>query len=276
MTTHNITRRTFIGGSMMLGAIAAGTSSAAARDDLPEPGKKKLAIGTFIYPRMDQIDFTGPFAVLSRLPDSEVHVMALERGPIKDHKGLTLTPQITVSEAPALDVLHVPGGPGQEALMRDERVLSMIRRQAEQGRIVFSVCTGALLCGAAGILRGRRATTHWSAFELLHYFGATAVDERVVVDGNIVSAAGVTAGIDGALRLAALLRGDRVAQEIQLDIQYAPEPPFNAGTPQSAPSEVLQAVKERYHPLTEARRNTARALALQPRTPGSAPLSPAG
>jgi cyclohexyl-isocyanide hydratase len=227
----------------------------------PAPGEKKLTIGSFIFPRTDQIDFTGPFAVLSRLPQSELHLMSLERGPISDHKGLVLTPQIAINEAPPLDVLHIPGGPGQEALMHDERVLSMIRRHAEQGRIVFSVCTGALLCGAAGILRGRRATTHWSAFELLRYFGATPVNERVVIDENIVTAAGVTAGIDGALRLAAMLRGDRAAQEIQLDIQYAPEPPFNAGTPQTAPSEVIAAVKERYRPLTEKRRSTAREIA---------------
>jgi cyclohexyl-isocyanide hydratase len=271
MTTHHITRRTFLGGTMMLGAIAAGdgadaaaaAASVATGSRSPGPGGEKLAIGSFIYPRMDQIDFTGPFAVLSRLPDSELHVMSLDGGPIEDHKGLALTPQIAISEAPPLDVLHVPGGPGQEALMHDERVLSMIRRHADAGRTVFSVCTGALLCGAAGILRGRRATTHWSAFELLHYFGATPVDARVVVDGNIVSAAGVTAGIDGALQLAALLRGEHAAQEIQLDIQYAPEPPFDAGSPQSAPREIVSAVKERYRPLTEARRNTARAIASQ-------------
>jgi cyclohexyl-isocyanide hydratase len=225
--------------------------------------EQPLTIGAIIYPRMDQIDFTGPFAVLCRLPHSELHVMALERGPVEDHKGLVLTPQIALSEAPQLDVLHIPGGPGQEALMRDERVLSVIRRHAEAGRIVFSVCTGALLCGAAGILRGRRATTHWSAFDLLHYFGAKPVDARVVVDGNIVTAAGVTAGIDGALRLAAILRGERVAQEIQLAIEYAPEPPFNAGSPQTAPSEVVASVKERIGSLTEARRATARALASQ-------------
>lgn len=258
MTTHQITRRMFIGGTMMLGAIAAAGAEAPL-----DAGKRSLAIGSFIFPMMDQIDFTGPFSVLSRLPQSQLQVMALERAPIQDHKGLVLTPQITLAEAPLFDVLHVPGGPGQEALMHDERVLSMIRRHADQRRIVFSVCTGALLCGAAGILRGRRATTHWSAFELLQYFGATPVNERVVVDGNIVSAAGVTAGIDGALKLAAILRGEQAAQEIQLDIQYAPEPPFNAGTPQTAPKDVLAAVKERYRPLTEARRNTARAIASQ-------------
>jgi cyclohexyl-isocyanide hydratase len=261
-----MTRRTFLGGTMMLGAMAARTGSSPASDtpsDPRAPSDKKLAIGSFIFQRMDQIDFTGPFAVLSRLPQSELHVMSLDGAPIKDHKGLVLTPQIAVTEAPTFDVLHIPGGPGQEALMHDDRVLSMIRRHAEQGRIVFSVCTGALLCGAAGILRGRRATTHWSAFELLPYFGATPVDARLVVDGNIVSAAGVTAGIDGALRLAAMLRGERAAQEIQLDIQYAPEPPFNAGSPQNAPNEVVAAVKERYRPLTEARRATAHAMSME-------------
>ena len=263
MTNSRLTRRTFIGGTMMLGALAARAGTPPGPGYSGHLGKKNLAIGSFIFERMDQIDFTGPFSVLSRLPQSELHVMALERAPIEDHKGLVLTPQITVAEAPLLDVLHVPGGPGQEALMHDERVLSMIRRHADEGRVVFSVCTGALLCGAAGVLRGRRATTHWSAFELLPYFGATPVNERVVVDGSLVSAAGVTAGIDGALRLAAMLRGEQVAQEIQLDIQYAPEPPFNAGSPQTAPDEVVAAVKERYRPLTEARRNTARAIASQ-------------
>jgi cyclohexyl-isocyanide hydratase len=260
MTTHAFTRRAFIGGSVMLGTVAVSAAIADTPSKTAVPPAKTLQIGSFLFPRMDQIDFTGPFAVLCRLPQSQLHVMALERAPLQDHKGLMLTPQITVAEAPPLDVLHIPGGPGQEALMRNEQVLSMIRRQAESGRILFSVCTGALLCGAAGVLRGRRATTHWSALDLLQYFGATPVDERVVVDGNIISAAGVTAGIDGALRLAAILRGERVAQEIQLDIQYAPEPPFNAGTPQTAPDEVITTMKERYRSLTEARRNTALAL----------------
>ena len=141
--------------------------------------------------------------------------------------------------------------------MEDEAVLSLIRKQHESGRVIFSVCTGALICGAAGILRGRRATTHWAAFDLLRYFGATPIDSRVVVDGNLVSAAGVTAGIDGALRLASLVRSKQVAQEIQLDIQYAPEPPFDAGNPKRAPRDVVEAVSTRYRPLTDARRLTA-------------------
>jgi cyclohexyl-isocyanide hydratase len=218
---------------------------------------RPLQIGVLIFPAMDQIDFTGPFSVLSRIPGATVHVLAKDRQPVRDHKGLILTPDLALADAPPLDLLQIPGGPGQEAVMDDEPVLSLIRDQMTAGRLVFSVCTGALICGAAGILRGRRATTHWAAFDLLHYFGATPVDARVVVDGNLISAAGVTAGIDGALTLAALLRGDQVAQQIQLDIQYAPEPPFHAGTPKTAPADVYKAVSAKYRPLTEARVRTA-------------------
>jgi len=232
-----------------------------AQDPFTALRRKKLNIGILIFPRIDQIDFTGPFEVLARIPDSTLHVIGTEPGPIKDHKGLILTAESVLPEAPALDVLQVPGGPGQEALMDDEAVLSLIRRHVASGGVLFSVCTGALICGAAGVLRGRRATTHWAAFKLLHYFGVIPVDARVVIDHNIVSAAGITSGIDGALTLAALLRGDTVAQEIQLDIQYAPEPPFHAGNPKTAPQEVLSAVIAKYQPLTEVRERTARRIA---------------
>jgi cyclohexyl-isocyanide hydratase len=141
--------------------------------------------------------------------------------------------------------------------MEDEPILSFIRQHMSAGKIVFSVCTGALICGAAGVLKDRKATTHWAAFDLLSYFGATPVNERVVIDGNLVSAAGITSGIDGALRLASLVRSDEVAEQIQLDIQYAPEPPFNSGTPATAPRAVLDAVTAHYRPLTDARRLTA-------------------
>lgn len=147
--------------------------------------------------------------------------------------------------------------------MEDETVLSFIREQAVNAKYVFSVCTGALICGAAGLLKGVRATTHWSAFHLLEYFGAIPTDERVVIDGKFVSAAGVTAGIDGALRVAALLRSDRVAQEIQLQIQYAPEPPFNSGTPATAPPEILAAVRSTSRAITEARLTTAKRIAAK-------------
>jgi cyclohexyl-isocyanide hydratase len=266
-----VDRRTFArrAGAAFIALHAGSTVVAEPVDPLRSLRDKQLDIGMLIFPRMDQIDFTGPFAVLSRLPDSAIHVMACEPGPIKGHKGLILTPEKTLAEAPRLDVLHIPGGPGQEAMMEDERVLSLIRTHAASGGVVFSVCTGALLCGAAGILRGRRATTHWAAFDLLRYFGGTPVDARVVVDGNVVSAAGVTAGIDGALRLAALLRGRQIAQEIQLDIQYAPEPPFDAGSPQHAPRAVLAAVTTKYQSLTDARRHTARKVATRLGLPAS-------
>ena len=217
-----------------------------------------LEIGCFVFPRQDQIDFTGPFEVLSRVPDATVHVIAKDTAPFRDMKGLILTPETTIAEAPKLDLLVVPGGFGQEALMEDEEVLSSIRRQ---GGYCYSVCTGALLCGAAGILRGKRATTHWAAFELLQYFGAIPTRARVVVDGKLISAAGVTAGIDGALTIAAMLRGDAVAQAIQLGIEYAPEPPFASGTPETAPTEVLRMVRGEFRKMTEARLDTARRVA---------------
>jgi cyclohexyl-isocyanide hydratase len=250
-------------------ALAAGTAltavergaSAASQAATPPPAKAHLQIGAILYPQLDQIDFTGPFEVLSRLPDAAFHILGKEKAPVRDVKGLLLTPEETFRQAPQLDVLLVPGGWGQQALMDDEATLGFLREQAARARYVFSVCTGALLCGAAGLLQGKRATTHWSAMELLPYFGATAVEQRVVVDGRLVSAAGVTAGIDGALRLAALLRGDQVAQEIQLNIQYAPEPPFRSGTPATAPPEVLRAQTEAFRRITEERRRTAQRYA---------------
>jgi len=206
---------------------------------------------------MDQIDFTGPFEVLSRVPDSSFHVIWKEKTPIVDVKGLVLTPQMTLEEAPPLDVLVIPGGYGQEALMEDEIVLSFIREQAANAAFVYSVCTGALICGAAGLLKGTRSTTHWASFHLLPYFGAEPVDARVVVDGKHISAAGVTAGIDGALTVAALLRGKFAAQQIQLALEYAPEPPWNSGTPRTAPPQVLEAARQEVREVTAAREATA-------------------
>lgn len=147
--------------------------------------------------------------------------------------------------------------------MEDEEVLSWIRKQAAGARSVFSVCTGALICGAAGLLKGRRVTTHWASFELLPFFGAIPVNERVVVDGNWVFAAGVTAGIDGALRLAAELRGEAAAQSIQLSMVYAPEPPFNAGTPETAPPAILEQARNAVAEITARREATARRVAAR-------------
>jgi len=217
-----------------------------------------LHIGSLLFEGVDQIDLTGPFEVLSRIPNSTYRIYGKTAEPVRDLKGLRLTPDAALADAPQLDVLHVPGGFGQEALMEDAEVLGWIARQASGARSIFSVCTGALLCGAAGLLRGRRATTHWASFHLLQFFGASPVNKRVVVDGDWVFAAGVTAGIDGALRLAAELRGDEAAEAIQLYMAYAPEPPFNSGTPETAPAAILDRARQSVRGITAQREETAR------------------
>ncbi len=220
-----------------------------------------MAIGCFVFERQAQIDFTGPFEVLSRIPDVTIQVIGKTKAPVRDVKRLILTPDIPIAEAGPLDLLLVPGGLGQQLLMEDQEVLSFIKEQADSGRLVFSVCTGALLCGAAGILRGRLASTHWAAWELLHYYGAIPTKSRVVVDGNYISTAGVTAGLDGALVVASLLRGDSVAQQIQLAIEYAPEPVFHSGTPDAAPPEVIRAFFANYEGVGASREAEARRFA---------------
>lgn len=222
-----------------------------------------LLIGSLMFDGMDQIDLTGPFEVLSRVPNSTYQTYAKTVSPVRDLHGLRLIPDATLGEAPPLDVLHVPGGFGQEALMEDQEVIARIQKQAAGALYILSVCTGALLCGAAGLLEGRRATTHWSSLHLLPCFGAIPVNERVVLDANYVFAAGVTAGIDGALLLAAELRGEEVAQFIQLDMAYAPEPPFNSGTPESAPPAILEQAKRSYRKMTAQREATARRVAAR-------------
>jgi cyclohexyl-isocyanide hydratase len=219
-----------------------------------------LRIGSLLFEGLDQIDLTGPFEVLSRIPNATYQLYGKTGQTIRDVKGLQLTPDATLAGAPQLDVLHIPGGFGQEALMEDEEILGWIRQQAARAHTIFSVCTGALICGAAGLLKGRRATTHWASFHLLPFFGAIPVNERVVVDGNWVFAAGVTAGIDGALRLAAELRGDAAAQAIQLDMVYAPEPPFNSGTPETAPPEILERARQSVRDITAQRTATAKRI----------------
>ena len=219
----------------------------------PQITTRPLSVGCLIFPQMDQIDFTGPFEVLSRMPDTTVRIMGKELAPVRDMQGLRLIPDVSIAEAGTFDVLHVPGGYGQQALMHDEEILELIRKHVRRERLLFSVCTGALLCGAAGVLAGRQVTTHWSTRDLMRYYGAVLVDARVVVDGNLISAAGVTAGLDGALVLVSLLRGDAAAQEIQLAIEYAPAPIFHSGTAESAPADVFQSFQKKYEPIGTAR-----------------------
>ena len=227
------------------------------------PDDTHLHIGSLLFEGIDQIDLTGPFEVLSRIPNSTYRIYGKTAEPVRDLRGLRLTPDAALADAPRLDVLHVPGGFGQEALMEDDEVLTWLEHQASGARSVFSVCTGALLCGAAGLLRGRRATTHWASFHLLRFFGAIPVNQRVVVDGSWVFAAGVTAGIDGALRLAAELRGDDAARAIQLHMVYAPEPPFDSGTPETAPPAILANARRSVASITAQREATARRAAVK-------------
>ena len=223
--------------------------------DRPRPRitKQPLSVGCLIYEQMDQIDFTGPFEVLSRMPDTTIRIIGKELAPVRDVQGLRLIPDGGIAQAGIFDVLLVPGGFGQQALMHDQEVLALIREHARNEKLLFSVCTGALLCGAAGVLVGRQVTTHWSARHLMPHYGADLVDARVAVDDNIISAAGVTAGLDAALVLVSLLRGDAAAQEIQLAIEYAPDPVFQSGTPDTAPAEVLESFRLKYEPIGAAR-----------------------
>jgi cyclohexyl-isocyanide hydratase len=219
----------------------------------PQTTARPLSVGCLIFEQMDQIDFTGPFEVLSRMPDTTIQIIAKTAAPVRDVQGLRLSPDVSIAEAGLFDVLLVPGGHGQQALMHDEEVLGLIRKHVQGEKLLFSVCTGALICGAAGVLTGRQVTTHWSTRDLMRYYGAVLVNARVVVDGNLISAAGVTAGLDAALVLVSLLRGDAAAQEIQLAIEYAPDPIFHSGTPEGAPADVLQSFQKKYETIGAAR-----------------------
>lgn len=200
-------------------------------------------IGMLLFPAMTQLDFTGPYEVFARLPDTAIHVVAKTHEPVRSERGLVFLPTITCEGCPPLDVLVVPGGPGQQQLMDDEVVLGFLREQANYAKYVTSVCTGALVLGAAGLLQGYRATTHWLSLPLLRLFGAIPVEDRVVVDRTRVTGGGVTAGIDFALRLAVILRGEAVAQQIQLQMEYSPDPPFDSGSAARAPREIVEIIR---------------------------------
>ena len=174
-----------------------------------------------------------------------VHLLWKSREPVAAETGMRILPDTTLAECPPLDVLCVPGGPGVSAMMEDAEVLAFLREQAGRVRFLTSVCTGALILGAAGLLRGKRATTHWASHDLLGAFGAIPTKGRVVRDGNLITGGGVTAGIDFALTVVAELAGRATAQGIQLQIEYAPAPPFDAGTPETAPPDVLSATRQR-------------------------------
>ena len=204
-----------------------------------------VQIGILLFPRVQQLDLTGPYEVFVSLPDTMVHLVWKDLLPITSATGLILQPTMTFADCPQLDVVCVPGGAGINPLLHDTDTLNFLRNQAAGARYVTSVCTGALVLGAAGLLHGKRATTHWAAHDLLSRYGAIPTQGRVVRDGNILSGGGVTAGIDFALTLAAELAGEATAQGVQLLLEYAPEPPFDAGRPDTAPPGVLAAVRSK-------------------------------
>ena len=220
-----------------------------------------LQIGLLVFPRVTQLDFTGPLQVFSSVPGATVHLIWKTLDPVPSDSVLMLTPTITFAECPQLDVICIPGGFGTDALLNDEETLDFVRKQAARAKFVTSVCTGSLVLGAAGLLKGYDAATHWSAMEMLTLFGATPTKTRVCVDRNRVTGGGVTAGIDFALTLVSLLVDRTTAEAIQLRLEYNPAPPFNAGSPETAPAEVLALMKERVAPSQARRLDAAKRAA---------------
>lgn len=204
-----------------------------------------LQIGFLLFPQVQQLDLTGPYDVLASLPDVKVHLIWKDLVPVTASTGLVLKPTATFDDCPALDVICIPGGSGVGQLMEDEQTLAFIKAQAVNARYVTSVCTGSLVLGAAGLLKGKRATTHWAYHELLETLGAIPVKDRVVRDGNLLTGGGITAGIDFALSLAAELFDKDTAQIVQLQLEYAPAPPFQSGSPETAPQNIVEEVQRR-------------------------------
>ncbi len=203
-----------------------------------------LQIGLVLFPNVTQLDFTGPLQVFSSVPGAKVHLIWKRIEPVASDSVLMLTPTVTFADCPQLDVICVPGGRGIDDMLNDEEMLDFLRRQAKGAQYVTSVCTGSLVLGAAGLLQGYRAATHWAAMDFLKEFGATPTRTRVCIDRNRVTGGGVTAGIDFALTLVSLLVDRQTAEAIQLRLEYNPAPPFNAGSPDTAPPEILASMKE--------------------------------
>jgi cyclohexyl-isocyanide hydratase len=217
-----------------------------------------------LFPGVTQLDFTGPYQMLCALPGASVILASREGGNITSNEGITFAGLRRLADIPACDVVCVPGGRGvTDNAIKDEVFLDELRRLAGTARYVTSVCTGSLALGAAGLLRGKRAACHWAWRELLVPFGAIPDAGRVVRDGNVVTGGGVTAGIDFALSLVAEIAGAETAQTIQLQIEYAPAPPFDAGVPETAPPAILARVRERMVGMAERRRGAVEAAAAR-------------
>ena len=214
---------------------------------------ESVQIGILLYPNVTQLDATGPAQVLSRVPGAKMHMIWKTLDPVPTDAGFSIVPTTTFADCPRLDVICVPGGGGQVALMTDEETLDFLRKQAATARYVTSVCTGSLVLGAAGLLKGYKSACHWAWRDMLPAFGAIPVAERVVRDRNRISGGGVTAGIDFGLTVAAELAGEEVAKSIQLVLEYDPQPPFDSGSPEKAGVERVKRIRERLQGMLETR-----------------------
>jgi len=217
-----------------------------------------MQIGTFIFRRLDQMDHTGPFEVFARIPGATVHILAESSEPLQDAVGLVLTPTQLLSDTPPLDLFFLPGGAGVNAVLKNPKLLAALRQLVERTPWVMSVCTGALILGATGFLKNRKATTHWASHHLLEAYGAIPVRNRVVVDDHLITTAGVTAGFDGALRTVELVAGTEVAHSIQVALEYAPEPLPWMNQSQTMPDEIMVKVRQQMRRVIEEREALAR------------------
>lgn len=215
-----------------------------------------LQIGLLLFPKVTQLDLTGPVQVFCSLPDARVQLVWKRIEPVESDCVLTLTPTVTFADCPQLDVICVPGGVGSDDMVGDEEVLAFLRQQAEGAQYITSVCTGSLVLAAAGLLKGYRAATHWTAREFLSALGAIPSTDRVCIDRNRITGGGVTAGIDFALTLVSVIADRRTAEAIQLRLEYNPAPPFQSGSPDTAPPDVVALINERIAPH-RARRGEA-------------------
>lgn len=222
-----------------------------------------VTIGLLAFPNITQLDLTGPYEVFSRMRSKRLEIVAKTTAPIRSDTGFVLTPTVSYAECPQLDVVFVPGGPGQQALMDDAETLSFLAAQAKRATWIASTCTGSLVLGAAGLIAGKRASCHWLSLPLIEVLGGIPADERVVVDGNLLTTAGVSAGIDGALKLVALIEGEEMAKTIQLMIEYDPEPGFESGSPRTADPALVDRIRSFAADLMVARERAAREAAAR-------------
>jgi cyclohexyl-isocyanide hydratase len=232
---------------------------------------KPFQIGILIFPQMTQLDMTGPFEVFARIPNTKVHVIWKNTEPVLTETALKILPTVSMQECPDLDLICIPGGPGQVDLMEDDEVIDFVRRQGKNARYVTSVCTGALVLGAAGLLDGYKATTHWASMDNLPLFGATPVTTRVCIDRNRITGGGISAGLDFGLTLAGILTDDETAAGIELSLEYTPQPPYGAGSPDTAPKNVVDKISATIAPLLARRKAASMRAAARMKARASTP-----